>query len=635
MLSALVQSQAAIVAIVITLTLIAVQLTASAYSPRVVDIFKNNPGMRILLLLYGTSVFYGLIVLRLVEGNKGELVSQSVIWSLGPLFMSLEWCIHLALLLGILAFVALVPYISYIIDLLKPENIIKQLASKITKDVFLKPLLFSMESDFAKKLKDGPIDNLVKMEFNKNNEQPLSDKAKVSTIDEKHWEIVDGEERYKIENTEIKLNIYHNSRKDPIQPIVDIIRGSIRKYDFETTRVGLSAVTDQVINEIYPNCAEDISNSFCTRLQGVGKLAASITDEESTVEVIENLERFGKDTAGNKLEVATKEAATSLEAVGIAAVRKGTKLEDAVKKAVQALGTVGKTAVENNLGDVTMESAKSLGAIGVAAAEKGKELKEATKQVAKSLGIVGTVATEKGKTLDDTIKKELEKAIKQAVVSLEDVGKAAANNKLDEATEQAASSLKDVGKAAANFGDVVKQTITSLGVVGTTATEKGEELEKAIKQAIESLEDVGKTAVEKGLGDAARRAVSQLGNIGKTAVENGLGDFASLAALYLWYIGEPIVNAVAKNRLRFIEWRAIVSSLRVVGKTAAEKGLENAAKQAVWSISAVGRTAVEEGLEDATKDVIQALETIRETAKKSRLNDVLRKVASAIDNFKN
>lgn len=45
MLSALVQTQAAIVAIVITLTLIAVQLTASAYSPRVIDIFKKNPDM--------------------------------------------------------------------------------------------------------------------------------------------------------------------------------------------------------------------------------------------------------------------------------------------------------------------------------------------------------------------------------------------------------------------------------------------------------------------------------------------------------------------------------------------------------------------------------------------------------------
>jgi uncharacterized membrane protein len=59
MLSALVQSQAAIVAIVVTLTLIAVQLTASAYSPRVIDIFKKNPDMWILLGCYGVSIFYG------------------------------------------------------------------------------------------------------------------------------------------------------------------------------------------------------------------------------------------------------------------------------------------------------------------------------------------------------------------------------------------------------------------------------------------------------------------------------------------------------------------------------------------------------------------------------------------------
>lgn len=61
MLSALVQSQAAIVAIVITLTLIAVQLTASAYSPRVIDIFKKNPDMWVLLGCYGVSIFYGFI----------------------------------------------------------------------------------------------------------------------------------------------------------------------------------------------------------------------------------------------------------------------------------------------------------------------------------------------------------------------------------------------------------------------------------------------------------------------------------------------------------------------------------------------------------------------------------------------
>ena len=65
MLSALVQSQAAIVAIVISLTLIAVQLSASAYSPRVIRIFRNNPDVWLLLGLYGMSIFYGLLILNL------------------------------------------------------------------------------------------------------------------------------------------------------------------------------------------------------------------------------------------------------------------------------------------------------------------------------------------------------------------------------------------------------------------------------------------------------------------------------------------------------------------------------------------------------------------------------------------
>ena len=65
MLSALVQAQAAIVAIVVSLTVIAVQLTASAYSPRVIDVFKSfkkNPDFWILLGFYGFSIFYGLFI---------------------------------------------------------------------------------------------------------------------------------------------------------------------------------------------------------------------------------------------------------------------------------------------------------------------------------------------------------------------------------------------------------------------------------------------------------------------------------------------------------------------------------------------------------------------------------------------
>jgi uncharacterized membrane protein len=44
-LSSMVQAQAAIVSLVITLTLIAIQMAGSSYSPRVVDVMKKNPDM--------------------------------------------------------------------------------------------------------------------------------------------------------------------------------------------------------------------------------------------------------------------------------------------------------------------------------------------------------------------------------------------------------------------------------------------------------------------------------------------------------------------------------------------------------------------------------------------------------------
>jgi uncharacterized membrane protein len=134
MLSALVQSQAAIVAIVVSLTLIAVQLSASAYSPRVIDIFKKNPDMWILLGFYGLSIFYGLFILKLLEGAEGDFVSQSAIW---PSFyppLSLEHGVSFAYWLGAFTFVILISYMLNIMDLLKPENIINRLSKGISRD---------------------------------------------------------------------------------------------------------------------------------------------------------------------------------------------------------------------------------------------------------------------------------------------------------------------------------------------------------------------------------------------------------------------------------------------------------------------------------------------------------------------
>ena len=132
MLSALVQSQAAIIAIVVSLTLIAVQLTASAYSPRVIRIFRGNPDMWILLLFYGFSIFYGLLVLKMIRG--AEDTSQIVISNI-----SLEAYISYVYALGISTFAILCLYIWNIMSLLTPETIIKRLKNEITKGNLLTP----------------------------------------------------------------------------------------------------------------------------------------------------------------------------------------------------------------------------------------------------------------------------------------------------------------------------------------------------------------------------------------------------------------------------------------------------------------------------------------------------------------
>jgi hypothetical protein len=477
MLSALVQSQAAIVAIVITLTLIAVQLTASAYSPRVIDIFKKNPDMWILLSVYGFSIFYGFIVLKLVEGAESEAVSQSVIWTLGRFSISFEIYVSLAYWLGAFTFVALFPYMWNIIGLLKSENIIKRLAIEITKDKILNP------------------------------------------------------------------------KKDPVQPVVDIIHGSIMKYDLETTRVGLKTVTDQVLEIICPDDEEEISRHFCEHLVRVGRVAISREDEESTLEVIENLENFAKSAAGKGLEDATWYAASSLGRVGEAAAGKG--LDGATGHAAWSLGQVGEAAAGKGLDGATQRSASSLGRVGEAAAGKG--LDGATQRSASSLGRIGEAAAGKG---------------------------------LEVATQRSASSLGRVGEAAAGkgLGGVTMIAAIFLGQVGEAAAGKG--LEGATWHAARSLGQVGEAAAGKGLEGATEHAAIFLGRVGEAAAGKGLEVATEHAAISLGRVGEAAagkgLEVATEHAAKSLAELTILSEEKV---KAERKGLEDATEHAAKSLA--------------------------------------------------
>jgi len=381
MLSALVQSQAAIVAIVITLTLIAVQLTASAYSPRVIDIFKKNPDMWILLSCYGVSIFYGFIALKLVEGEEGEVVSQSAIWTLGSVTISFEFCVSLAYWLGAFTFVVLFPYTLNIVRLLKPESIIKRLAIEITKDKIL------------------------------------------------------------------------NMEEDPIQPIMDIVHGSIMKYDFETTRVGLKAVNDQVIKVIDSEGEKEISERFCEHLERVAKLAVSKMDEESTIKVIANLYDFGESTTEKEFEMATNEVIHHIGLIGEIALKK--RLEDAGMEAAQSLETIGSDSAEKKLDATACKVAEALWyKVGYNATEMG--LLNVAGQVAESLKVVGVAAAERKldgaarevvkylRVLGEFSGKELETLTYVAASYIILVGKIAVKNELEIVTQRAAKFLAEL-----------------------------------------------------------------------------------------------------------------------------------------------------------------------------------------------
>ena len=113
LLSAIAQFQAAIIAIVITVSLVAVQLAASTYSARVVNIFKTNPDFWLLLILYTGSTLYDCLILMILSRKISTFY----------IFISYWLCAS--------AILALFPYVLSMINILNPEVIMRKLLDYI------------------------------------------------------------------------------------------------------------------------------------------------------------------------------------------------------------------------------------------------------------------------------------------------------------------------------------------------------------------------------------------------------------------------------------------------------------------------------------------------------------------------
>lgn len=144
LISTLIQSEAAILAIVVPLSIVAVQLTASSYSLRVINIFKGVPSLWILIGIYIFAISFGLIILGLIDTSTTA---------------ELENYILFAYFIGIFSLGALIPYIIDILDLMKPITVINKLAKDITK----KNILDAIEKEEYHFYREGrgPVQPLI------------------------------------------------------------------------------------------------------------------------------------------------------------------------------------------------------------------------------------------------------------------------------------------------------------------------------------------------------------------------------------------------------------------------------------------------------------------------------------------
>jgi hypothetical protein len=424
-LGTLAQSNATILAIVISLSLVVIE-SASRYSARVVDFIKNDSILWEFLLLYFLSIFYPLLLITLITGKTN--------------YFLLHIYFSTAYALSVIAYFSLFYYIRYVFKMIKPSSMI---------DI-------------------------------------LSDKNNLKSLSES-WDSSDGYQLnyFKNEPRIFRINILKNDETDPLLPITEIISASIKRNDYATVNHGLYVILrcfafnleqnplyekqmsehlfDRIfeiwqlaLNEKNINCIVMICDfyyrigKYCTFFQGnsnssyissvIKKASKALTpvcnilgteivveDQKQTnllyttflaeyyqkeafksiikikeddfsdlpIDLITNLRRCGASTFKNHgeprtnkqieaLEKSTTEFSEILGEVGIAAINADSKT--AVDNIILALNEVGEASIDNNLIHSIFHIVEMLNKIGEESAKKGVEFESSTKQIIECFG---------------------------------------------------------------------------------------------------------------------------------------------------------------------------------------------------------------------------------------------------------
>lgn len=447
--SSLIQSEAAVLGIVVTLSLVAVQLTSSSYSTKVISIFRSSPSFWILFSIYIIAIICSLGILKFLTEIPNNLSNH-------------EFAIWLSYLLGVYAFLALVPYILDILNLMKPSTVIKKLSEKITK-------------------------SNIKFFLNKKE---------------------------------------NDQKDDPIQPVMDILFGALLRYDYGTIRECLIVLRSKlsiIFEDFEEKDEEEILIHIFDHLFRLAQLTERIIkDLPSIEELILILEENGNKTSNKKIEKITLKAIKSIETIGIVAADQ--EIESVTQKTIESLEKIGITSAKNKLKKATPQTIHSLESIGKIVAEK--RLNKSTTKVLVSIENVGLWAIKENlkKTARQGVysletvgniaaKNKAEQKRYQAIDSIENLGLKSAEKKFNDTTRKSIKSLRNMGKIAIKKKSrkttlKIIQSITKIGKI----TNKNR-LEYPTQATIRSLAILGKMAAEERLKNITLHALESIKTI--------------------------------------------------------------------------------------------------------------------------
>ncbi|NPE28621.1 hypothetical protein HNV12_11755 [Methanococcoides sp. SA1] len=335
LISALIQGEAAILAIIISISIFAVN-NSQSYSPRIVDIFLNkdrNPYFWSVVVLYIFALIFGISVLKTLHASESYKTSN------------LQTSIWILYFLGIHAFVILTVYISEILMKLKPSGILTALSDSLdTKDLLIED---ESSTDIRHIATDFSLPN-------DSNFQPMRDIIRTSIINSDNetailgMKLIEEKITHLINEKYAANEIIRNKLSIAFYEQFSILgKFCIEKNNDVSTSQVTKLISTFGVNTFKIEDNDLITGHMMPTLLSIGKIAIDNNNNESASQTIKSIVAFGIETFDTTKDTELLKCAISpLKNLTESAITNGD--EDTARLCIESIGVLKNKVPESD-----------------------------------------------------------------------------------------------------------------------------------------------------------------------------------------------------------------------------------------------------------------------------------------------